>query len=526
MLLAKFMNSVKIKNYIFKIFTCIFFGIAAGVNISLPLGCIITISSLSVIFLLIKDCTKIIEKSFLIFIWAIGFITASTFWIVIAIYDPLLTPLSTACIVAASLYATHALIYASTYYLLNKSLTGIFFIYRLTSNSKKNAKYSLEIISFALCFGIAEVVRAQGFWAMPWGFIGYTQTANPFFLSIYPVAGAYAVTIATTMLSILLVLLGESIYTELKSASHFSYINYIKSKISFFAIIVVFLTLLFLTQYIEWTQSTNKTVQVRVVHTHIPNMQKYAPEEQLHSLQKIIDLSSFDDADLTLYSELYLVKPAHGIDKFSRKKIVDSVLATKNAQIFGSPDSIVSESGHTSGSLNVMLQIDEFGQTKRYAKEILLPFSEYMPTHPLLVWAMPYIFKFPLANFSSGSLSNAVPLQVKNINLAISICNEIAYTNNIHHHAANAQILINSASDSWIPNRLYAMHSWQINRVRALEAQKPLLRSNNTGFSGYIDAWGNDKPMEYELEATEKYEIHPRFGNTPYTNFISYLSKI
>jgi apolipoprotein N-acyltransferase len=59
-----------------------------------------------------------------------------------------------------------------------------------------------------------------------------------------------------------------------------------------------------------------------------------------------------------------------------------------------------------------------------------------------------------------------------------------------------------------------------------MEAQKPMLRSNNTGYSGHIDAWGKESVMAYEVEATQKYEVTPRLGNTPYTNLISFLSKI
>lgn len=510
-----------IKTYFFKVATCIFFGITAGINVSLSSSSAVTIFSLAILFLFIKNCNKIFAQSFLVLCWTVGFVTASCYWIIIAIYDPILTPVSTACLVASSLFIAHALIYASSYYLIN------ILIYTIYPNTCKNSNILVAIMSFSISFGIAEIVRSLGFWAMPWGMIGYTQTTNSLFSGVYPIAGSYVVTIITVLFSAILVLVFESISNQLSKNSTSGFLIYLINNSIHIVIAMTIVVILFLTKYIEWTrEENNERLRARVVHTHIPNIQKYDVKVQQYSLQKIIDLSSLNDVDLTIYPELYLVKPAYGIEKQSRKQIVKAVIASKNSQLFGVPDNEVATSGTILGSLNVMLQIDEYGNTKRYAKEILLPFSEYMPTHPLLVWAMPYIFKFPLANFNSGELSNAIPLQIKNVKLAISICNEIAYPNNIHKHAANSQVLINSASDSWIPNQMYALHSWQISKVRAMEAQKPMLRSNNTGYSGYIDAWGKENAMEYEAEAIQKYEVTPRIGNTPYTNLVSFFNQI
>ena len=506
-------------SYCLKALGCTSFGFLAGINVSLPSNSFVTIISLAAAFILLQNCKNIVTQCFLIFCWTLSFISAGTFWIAIAIYDPLLTPLLTACLVASSLYVVHSLIYTFTYFTVNRIIYLLFF------RKYENTNTLLLAISVSLSFGISEFIRSNGSLAMPWGFIGYTQTSNPLLSGIYPVAGSYGVTTITTLISIIIVLISKSIFLQFSSNTKFNYFSYFKNHLVEIILLIVFFSSLILLNYIEWTHENDKKLNIRIVHTHIPNFQKYDLNVQNSSIKKIITLSSLKDVNLTIYPELYLVKPAYDIDKKIRTQIVQSVITTKNAQLFGIPDSEVTKDGTILGSLNVMLQIDAFGETKRYAKEILLPFSEYMPSDPLLVWAMPYIFKFPLANFNSGKLSNKNLLQVDGMNLAISICNEIAYSNNIHRHASNAQILINSASDSWIPNQIYALHSWQINKVRAMETQKTLLRSSNTGYSGYIDPWGNEIKMQYGVETTQKYEIIPRFGNTPYTNLAAFISK-
>jgi len=185
--------------YFFKIVTCFFFGISAGINISLPTNCIVTIFSIGVLFSLIHKCNKITTQSMLIFFWFIGYIAAGTFWITIAIYDPLLTPLLTACLLTSSLYFFHALIYVLIYVIVNRLVFWIFF------NSNKKNNDLLLIISLSLSFGLAEVIRSQGFWAMPWGLIGYTQTTNPLLSGFYPIVGSYGVTTMTVLFSALLV---------------------------------------------------------------------------------------------------------------------------------------------------------------------------------------------------------------------------------------------------------------------------------------------------------------------------------
>jgi apolipoprotein N-acyltransferase len=517
-------NATKITPMLYCL-TSLFFGAAAGINISLPLSSLMTLCSLAVLFSLLGKCRSQLQEGVLVFFWAFGFVASSTYWITIAIYDPVRTPPSTAWMIAGFVFFIHACIYTLTY------LTVRFVIgYVLLRLEKSRAPHKMTVapvaISLPLSLGIAEVVRTCGFWAMPWGMIGYSQLANPVMIGLYPVIGVYGVAVITCTFSVVLVYGITSIQKYLNRIGNRSWSGYIKTNFAKFSYLTAILTILFLSQFIQWTTASETPIRARVVHTHMPNIEKYDLQVQKLAQERMVTLSKLKDADLTFYPELYMVQPGYAIDKQLRQAIVESVVVTKNTQIFGSPSDLVDVDGRVIGVHNAMIEIDTLGKTKRYAKEVLVPFSEYMPDHPVLSWAMPYILKFPLSNFISGVSTNTDSFIVNNISMAASLCNESAYPFNVHARSIDKNMLINAASDSWIPNKMYERHSWQIVKARALEAQKPLLRSNNTGYSGFIDAWGNEHQMEYGVESDVIFNIYPRYGNTPFTRLALFFSKL
>lgn len=502
-----------------------FFGIAAGINISLPFSSLIAICSLAVVFSFLQKCRKAFNESVIVFFWAFGFVAGSTYWIAIAIYDPVRTSESTAWMVGSFVFCVHAGIYALTYCSVRSAIGYIFSKFQKIPFS--DATYiTPAAVSLPLSIGIAEVVRTCGFWAMPWGMIGYTQVSNPVLTGLYPVVGAYGVAITTAALSVVLVYwikLTQPYWIQSKNSAWNSYFKINFNKFIGFAAVM---GVLFSTQFIQWTTASDTVIRARVLHTHMPNIAKYDLQIQKAAQEKMVAFSRLEDADLTFYPELYMVQPAYAIDKKLRKAIVDGVVETKNAQIFGSPSYKIDVDGRTTDSYNALIEIDTVGKTKQYAKEILLPFSEYMPDHPVLSWAMPYILKFPLSNFTSGIAANTDRFVVKNINIAASLCNESVYTFHVHSQVQDKHMLINAASDSWVPNRMYERHSWQILKARAMEAQKPLLRSNNTGYSGFIDPWGKEYQMEYGNESDAVFNITPRYGNTPFTIIAALFAKL
>jgi apolipoprotein N-acyltransferase len=517
------LKNITLIPYILRVLGCLFFGAAAGVNISLPLTSFVTFCSLAIIFALLQKSETLIQECVLVFWWALGFVAGSTYWIVIAIYDPIRSSAGMAWTVGGFVFFIHASIYACTYL-----STRLVFSFLISLNRRQklfpNVTFLAPAFYLPLSLGIAEVVRTFGFWSMPWGMIGYTQTSNPLLTGLFPIVGIYGVTMTIAALSVCVVYFVKLTQQHFTVNGNRAWGKYFQINLTKVLFLIAVLSILFCTQFVQWTKEFGTPIRSRVVHTHMPNIEKYDREVQQAAQKRILSLSQLKDADLTFYPELYMVQPAYAIDKKLRQEIVNATVESQNVQIFGSPSHQVDDNGQVIGSYNSLLKIDKDGKSKRYAKEILLPFSEYMPDHPALSWAMPYILKFPLSNFKSGSSKNTDQFTVKNIGIAPSLCNESAYTFHIHSLVNDKNMMINSASDSWVPNKMYERHSWQILKARALEGQKPLLRANNTGFSGFIDAWGNEYQMEYGIASDVVFDVKPRYGNTPFTKIANFFS--
>ena len=77
-------------------------------------------------------------------------------------------------------------------------------------------------------------------------------------------------------------------------------------------------------------------------------------------------------------------------------------------------------------------------------------------------------------------------------------------------------MLVNASSDSWVPSRSYLAQAHLIARVRAAEAQKPMVRANNVGYSAFIDERGRVLSALTGGATTNTMAMQPRSGSTPY----------
>ncbi len=124
--------------------------------------------------------------------------------------------------------------------------------------------------------------------------------------------------------------------------------------------------------------------------------------------------------------------------------------------------------------------------TARYDKAHLVPFGEYLP--------FPRLFGFAggltkeVGEFQHGTSRN--PLDA-NAPLGIFICYESIFPDEVRQFADNgAQVFVNISNDGWYGDSgAYAQHINQT-RMRALENNRWLLSTTNTGVTASIDPWG------------------------------------
>lgn len=123
----------------------------------------------------------------------------------------------------------------------------------------------------------------------------------------------------------------------------------------------------------------------------------------------------------------------------------------------------------------------------RYSKSHLVPFGEYVPLKPLLPFLAPLVEA--VGDFSPGIIGR--PPQWRHGRLGVLICFESIFPAIAGQWVRNgANVLVNLTNDAWYGKSSAPYHSLAMTAFRAVETRRSLVRSANTGISGFIDPLG------------------------------------
>ena len=82
------------------------------------------------------------------------------------------------------------------------------------------------------------------------------------------------------------------------------------------------------------------------------------------------------------------------------------------------------------------------------------------------------------------------PLALAGQRVAVNICYEDAFGEEIIRQLPQATVLVNTSNDAWYGRSLAAHQHLQMSQARALETGRMMLRATNTGATAIIDAQG------------------------------------
>jgi apolipoprotein N-acyltransferase len=173
-----------------------------------------------------------------------------------------------------------------------------------------------------------------------------------------------------------------------------------------------------------------------------------------------------------------------------------------------------------SGYFNTMELIKNREVAQDYAKQVLLPFGEYLPFEQTLPW-LRNIFPFA-PNYKPGNTSTLFTIenaQGDNISVIPLICYEAVFSDHVAASVMQGgELMINSSNDAWFADIAGKRVHLALSLFRSVEYRQYLVRATNTGLSGVIDPYGRFVEGSQIVPNTQDYAVveipiyvHPSF---------------
>lgn len=350
------------------------------------------------------------------------------------------------------------------------------------------------VVVSAAAWTLTEWSRGWVLTGFPWLSLGYSQIPNSPLAGIAAIGGIYAISFVVVMISALLAMM--------------FYAKRFRSILSITSLVLIFAVSWGLKQ-IEWTTAKGKPITVTLLQGNIPQELKFLPEVLHQQLQTYLELSNKNKAQL-------VVMPESSIPLL-RSQIPDSYLKLLKAQAQPSGDMLVGmfDENDDGEIFNSIMNIGN-APTQTYHKVHLVPFGEFIPFKGLIGWVYNTILNIPLSDQSSGA-KDQKPIQVAGEKVAVNICYEDAFGEEIIRQLPEATMLANVSNDAWFGEKIAPWQHTQIAQTRALETGRYMLRATNTGVTSIINHRGEITAVLPQLRVAALNGIaQGRAGSTPY----------
>ena len=355
------------------------------------------------------------------------------------------------------------------------------------------AEFWRRALLFAALIATADWLRSWIFTGFPWLAVGYSQAPPSPLASFAPLIGVHG-------LSLLVALAGALL---------------LRWRIGLAGIVLLSLTGFGLRQ-IEWTQASGEPVSVALIQGNIPQEMKFRPEAFIRTLDLYRELIEANPAQLTLL-------PETAMPVFIDQLPGDYLEALKMLAQRQSGDLIFGTlTGDGNAYYNSAVSLGS-SPLQVYSKSHLVPYGEFIPAG--FAWFMAYA-NIPMSSFTRG-LEKQAPLAVAGQQVAINICYEDVFGDEIIRPLPEAGILANLSNTAWFGHSLAQPQHLQIAQMRALETGRPMLRATNTGMTAIIDAHGQLSAVLPPFETGVLHgKVRAHTGTTPFVRFGDWLALV
>ena len=260
----------------------------------------------------------------------------------------------------------------------------------------------------------------------------------------------------------------------------------------------------------------------RLVQVNIALNEQWTPESYEALLDNLKNISVMKPVetmggeplpDLIIWPE----SPGPFFEKDPRLRQTLSLIAQQsNAYVLAGTVGAVP--GDPNGLYNSAQLVTPKGEwSARYDKIHLVPFGEYVPLKSLFDLVHLKRLVQDVGNFFPGTERMVLPVQ--SYKLGTFICYESTYPDEVREFVAHgAQLLVNISNDGWFGDSPAPWQHLRMARMRAIENQRWVLRSTNTGITASIDPFGR---IVQRAQRNVRVAINVPYGVVTSTTFYS-----
>ena len=331
-----------------------------------------------------------------------------------------------------------------------------------------------------------EWLRGMVFTGFPWLTLGYAHSDSP--LAGYaPLFGVYGVSLMGAISAGLLAYIWISLLRNAKAGlkNHRSMYRVFCSTAKSSGGILVPVMILALIwiggaglRNIAWTLPHGEPFSVALVQGNIAQNLKFSEDALVGTLEKYRRLVLENNARLILLPETAMPLLRHEIPQNLIGQLREHALHNGGDVLIGSFESDRGSYYNSVFSLGADAE-------QHYRKQHLVPLGEFIPLRPLLGWFINDILNIPMGDLARGDKLQA-PLNVAGQHVAVNICYEDAFGEEIIRSLPQATLLANFTNDAWYGHSYAAAQHNQISQMRALESGRTMLRATNTGVTSII----------------------------------------
>ena len=463
------------------------------------------------------------------FAFGFGLFGAGTGWIYVALHDygdmPFLLAFPATALFAAFIALFPALAGYASHRIFHAGRRG----------ANERAAYAGLLLVMPALWVLLEWIRGLFLTGFPWLTFGYSQAVSSPLAGYAPLLGAYGVSLAVAVSAGLLACLfgerqgkhithspygrgagGETVGVEEKSTK--CSLTLALSRGARGRLVIVSSTLLLLwmpgagLHMVEWTQPQGEPLKVSLVQGNIPQELKFREEKLVGTLETYRRLVLQTDARLIVLPESALPLQRDEVPENYADILREHVRQNGGDLLIGAFErdhGLYYNSVFTLGT----------AESQSYRKNHLVVFGEFIPLRPALGWLINEVLNIPMGDLARGGLPQ-VPLNVAGQKIAVNICYEDVFGEEIIRALPEATLLVNVSNDAWYGDSHAAAQHNQMSQMRALESGRMMLRATNTGVTSVIGTDGRVRAMlpQHE-EGVLTGMVQGYSGSTPYVRF-------